>query len=176
MRIAALAVGAALAAFFAVCLAGGVFDEVVMSAGEEGPFCLVYREHTGPYREVKSVVSDVYRYLKDKRSITSSKGFARFLDNPQKVSPQHLRSIAGCITDSLLPDVQLPYKTDIFPRTRAVTGTFPIRTFLSQFTGPLKFYPRLFRFLSQEKLQADGSMMEIYDKAAKKIVYIAPVK
>jgi hypothetical protein len=176
MRIAAVAVGAALAAFFAACLAAGVFDEVVMSVGEQGPFCLVYREHTGPYREVTAVLLDVRRYLKDKRSVTSSKGFARFLDNPQKVSPQHLRSIAGCITDSLLPDVQLPYKTDIFPGTRAVTGAFPVRTFLSQLIGPLKFYPRLFRFLSQEKLQGDGSVMEIYDKAAKKIVYIAPVK
>ncbi len=176
MRIVAFIVGAALAAFFVAGLAAGVFDDVVMTVGEPGPFCLVYRDHRGPYRDIRSVMRDVRTYLTNRRLPIPSRGFARFLDNPQKVSPKYLNSMAGYITDSLLSDVRLPFKTAVLPKTRAVIGTFPVRTFLSQLTGPLKFYPRLFRFLSREKLEPDGPVMEIYDKVARSISYIAPVK
>ena len=59
---------------------------------------------------------------------------AVFYDNPNKVISDSLRSIAGYITDSVLPGVTPPYKTDVFEKTRAVTGVFPILTFMSQFT------------------------------------------
>lgn len=176
MRIVIAIVGITCAAFILLCRAAGVFDAVSMQTGEQGPYSLVFREHRGPYRGVKFALLDVYHYLNDKRSIVPQRGFAVFYDNPNKVKPDSLRSIAGYITDSILPGVTTPYKTDVFAKTRAVTGVFPIRTFMSQFTGPLKFYPRLLLYLKQEKLEATGPVMEIYDIGGKKIVYIAPVK
>ena len=175
-RIVIAVLGVTCAAFLLVCWAAGVFDAVSMQAGEQGPYSLVFREYKGPYRGVKFALYDVYHYLNDKRSIAPARGFAVFYDNPQKVKPDSLRSIAGYITDSILPGVTPPYKTDVFAKTRAVTGVFPIRTFMSQFTGPIKFYPRLLLYLKQEKLEATGPVMEIYDIGGKKIVYIAPVK
>jgi AraC family transcriptional regulator len=175
-RIVIAIAGITCAVFLLLCWAAGVFDTVDMHAGEQGPYSLVFREHRGPYRGVKLALYDVYHYLSDKRSIVPKRGFAVFYDNPQKVKPDSLRSIAGYITDSILPGVVPPYKTDVFAKTRAVTGVFPIRTFMSQFTGPIKFYPRLLLYLKKEKLEAAGPVMEIYDMAAKKIIYIAPVK
>jgi hypothetical protein len=175
-RIVIAVLGVTCALFLLLCRAAGVFDSVSMQTCEQGPYSLVFREYKGPYRGVKFALYDVYHYLKDKRSIAPAKGFAVFYDNPQKVKPDSLRSIAGYITDSILTGVAPPYKTDVFAKTRAVTGVFPIRTFMSQFTGPIKFYPRLLLYLKQEKLEAAGPVMEIYDIGGKKIVYIAPVK
>jgi len=165
-----------LAAFFVACYCVGVFDEVAMTAGGRGPFFLVYREHVGPYREVKFVKTEVARYLAGRNETIPARGFARFLDNPQKVRPENLRSIAGYITDSLLSAVTPPCKTDIFPQTRCVSGVFSIRSRLSQFIGALKFYPRLFRYCRREKLEMAGPVLEIYDDAGKRIEYIAPIK
>jgi hypothetical protein len=165
-----------LAAFFIACCYVGVFDEVVMTSGERGPFFLVYREHIGPYREVKFVKAEVARYLAGRHETVPARGFARFLDNPQKVQPENLRSTVGYITDSLLSGVTTPYKTDIFPQTRCVSGIFPIRSRLSQFIGALKFYPRLFRYCRREKLKMAGPVLEIYDSSEKRIEYIAPIK
>jgi AraC family transcriptional regulator len=176
MRIVIAILGITCAVFLLMCWAAGVFDTVNMKVAEQGPYSLVFREHKGPYRGIKYALYDVFRYLSDKRSIAPKLGFAIFYDNPQKVKPDSLRSIAGYITDSILPGVTEPYKTDVFAKTRAITGVFPIRTFISQFTGPLKFYPRLLLYLKQEKLEAAGPVMEIYNIAGKKIVYIAPVK
>jgi hypothetical protein len=176
MRTVAVIIFVAMAAFFVACFYAGIFDEVGMSVSEQGPYCLVYREHTGPYRDVRFVRIDVCTYLRDRGAAVPARSFVRLLDNPQKVKPENQRSIAGYVTDSLLPNVQPPYKTDIFPRTRAVSAVFPVRSFLSQITGPLKFYPRLFRYCGREKLETNGPVFELYDSAAKKIEYVAPVK
>jgi hypothetical protein len=165
-----------LAAFFVACYCVGVFDEVAMTAGERGPFFLIYREHVGPYREVKFVKTEVARYLAGRHETIPARGFARFLDNPQKVQPENLRSIVGYITDSILSGVTTPYKTDIFLQTRCVSGVFSIRSHFSQFIGALKFYPRLFRYCRREKLEMAGPVLEIYDGAGKRIEYIAPIK
>jgi AraC family transcriptional regulator len=175
MRIVVVVVAIACAVFLGLCICAGVFDTVTMSAGEMGPYCLVYREHRGPYRGVKYAMFDVYKYL-EKRSIVPRTGFAVFYDNPQKVMPADLKSIAGFITDTILAGVAAPYAAGTFARTRAVTAVFPLRSFMSQMTGPVKVYPKLQRFLQENKLESAGPVMEIYDIAAKKIVYIAPVK
>jgi AraC family transcriptional regulator len=176
MRILAAAVVFALAASFIVSFLLGVFDEMALSAGECGPYCLVYLDHTGPYREVNSVLPDIGRYLRNRGVPVPARAFASFLDNPRKVKPGNLRSMAGYITDSLLPDVKPPVKTAVIPATRAVKGVFPVRSFLSKNIGPLKFYPRLLRYCENEKLVMNGPVMEIYDSAGKRIEYIAPVK
>ncbi len=176
MRTVGVVLFLALVAFFITCYCAGVFDEVAIAAGQRGPFFLVYREHLGPYRDVKFVRADVCKYLMQRRSLSPTLGFARFLDNPQKVNRDRLRSIAGYITDSLLANVESPYKTGVFPKTRSVSGVFVVRSPLSQYIGALKFYPRLFRYCRREKLEMAGPVMEIYDAAGKRIEYIAPVQ
>jgi hypothetical protein len=176
LRIIITVIVIIFAAALAICFAAGVFDRVTLTDGEQGPYNLVFREHRGSYSGVKFALFDVYKFLKEKRSIDPRKGFAVFYGNPRKVKQEDLRCIAGYITDSLITDVGPPYKTEIFQRTRAVTGEFRLRTFMSQMAGPLKFYPRLFRFLKKENRELSGPVMEIYDMDAKKIVYVAPLK
>jgi DNA gyrase inhibitor GyrI len=153
----------------------GFFDDVKITIEDAGPYNLVFREHTGPYRGIKFVLYDVYRYLKDKKSIEPERAFAIFYDNPQKVKPENLRSAGGYIIDSLI-DITSPYKTQIFNRTTVIKGEFPIKSYMSQFTGPAKFYPRLYNHVKKNKLEISGNIMEIYEVKNKRIIYIVPIK
>jgi hypothetical protein len=176
MRILGAIIAAALLVFFALCYFAGVFDSLRLSVQEVGPYALIYREHKGPVQGVRFVLFNVYAYLKDKRSIRPERGFVVFLDNPQKTKKEELHSRAGYITDSLLTNVDSLYKTDVFPRTRAVTGTIRLRSFMSPMSGSVKFYSKLPEFLHRQMLEPAGPVMEIYDIPAKKILYCEPVK
>jgi hypothetical protein len=176
MRILAVVIAVALIAFFAMSYFGGVFDKADVTLSDAGPYNLLYREHKGPYRGVRFVLYDVYRFLKEKRSIVPGKGFAIFYDNPRKKNQNELRSIGGYITDTLLSDVPSPYATEVFAKTQSIVGTFPFRSFLSPMTGPMKFYPEMAKLVLKEKREIKGPVMEIYDISARKIMYVAPLK
>ena len=153
---------------------GGVFDTVALSRNDVGPFFLVYRFERGHYDEMKFVVNDVERYLRSSHSIHSSKGFAIFYDNPGTTVKDNLRSIVGCIVDSMV-DVVAPYQTAVYRRTDAVIGAFPIRSFFSYTTGLFKFSSRLDKYVETNKLSVSGPVMEVYDAEKKQIFYIASV-
>jgi hypothetical protein len=177
MRILAVIITVCLAAFFCLSYYAGVLDKADVALSVAcGPYNLIYREHKGPYKGVRVALYDVYRYLSEKRSITPQKGFAIFYDNPRTTKSADLRSIGGYITDSLLANVAAPYSVRVFQRTPAVVGVFPLRSFMSPMTGPMKFYPAMLALLEKTKRTPDGPVMEIYDVPGRKILYIAPVK
>jgi hypothetical protein len=176
VRILAIIIAISLIAFLTLSYYAGLFDKADVALHDAGPYNLIYREHKGPYREVRFTRQDVFRFLKEKRSMTPQKGFAIFYDNPRKKNPGELRSIGGYITDTQLTGVPAPYVTDVFPKTASIVGTFPLRSFMSPMTGPMKFYPEMLMRLARQKRETAGPIMEIYDVPAKKIIYIAPLK
>jgi hypothetical protein len=176
MRIVAIIIAVSLIVFLALCFVAGIFDPLTATIGEAGPFCVVYREHTGSYDNVKYSLYDVSKYLKDKRAILPRRGFALLLDDPAVVAKDKLRSESGYMTDTLLTNVSQPYKSGILSKKTGVIATFPLRSFLSPMTGPVKFYPKMAELLTKNNLRATGEIMEIYDMVSKRIVYFAPVK
>jgi hypothetical protein len=176
VRILGAVIGVALIAFFGLCYFAGVFDKVEVSVADVGPYAVVFRDHTGPYRDIRFVIRDVYGYLSEKRSVFPKKGFALFYDNPRKTKQQDLHSIGGYITDSLLTGVSVPYAVKILPKTESIIGTFPLRTFMSAMTGPMKFYPEMFKLLTEKKREIAGPVMEIYDASSGRIMYVAWLK
>jgi len=106
----------------------------------------------------------------------TTKGIAVFYDNPQTVKAQDLHSIAGCITDTVLTNLDTPYKSQILPKTRAIVGTFHIRSFLSNYTGTQKYYSAKESFARENKVVLAGPVIELFDMAARRVFYIAPIK
>lgn len=180
MRILAVIIAISLIAFFGLSYYAGIFDKLDASLSAAGPFNLVYREHTGPSRGVRAAQNDVFRFLSEKRSVVSRKAFAEYFYNPGKTKAEELRSIGGYITDSLMSGVPAPFVAEIFPQTLSIVGVFPLRSFMSIMTGPMKFYPKMAEILIKQKREAGrearGPVMEIDDVPAGKIVYIAPLK
>jgi hypothetical protein len=157
-----------------VAFMGGVFDSVTFSIRETGPYNLVYKEHRGPYAGIRITLNDVFKYVVKQHKGRVKQGFAIFYDDPAVVPSDSLRSIAGVITDTLLK-VSAPYKSALFPETKAIVGEFPIRSFLSYTSGTIKFYPQLQKYLSENQYQMSGPVMEIYDTPKRVITYIAPI-
>ncbi len=176
MRILGLIVGASALVFLCLCFFAGIFDTVKVRIDSMGPYNLVFREHKGPYKDVRFVLYDVYQYLTKKRSLTPTQGFAVYFDNPHTTKQNELRSQGGYITEKFLDSVSAPYAAEIFIKTECLIGEFPIRSVLSPMTGPMKFYPKMAEFLVKEKREIKGPVMEIYNIPAKKILYIAPLK
>ena len=176
MRILALIIAISLVAFIWLSYYAGVFDKADVALRDAGPYNLIYREHKGPYKDVQIAQYDVFRFLKEKRSMAPQRGFAIFYSNPRKKNPGELRSAGGYITDSLLSGVPVPYVAEVFPKTACIVGEFPYRSFMSLMTGSMKFYPEMLMLLAKQKREAAGPFMEIYNVPAKKILYIAPLK
>lgn len=174
MKIFAIIAAVVTALMLLVAFIGGVFDSVTFSIREAGPYNLVYKEHRGPYAGIRITLNDVFKYVAKEKKGRIKQGFAIFYDDPAVVSSDSLRSIGGVITDSLLK-VSAPYKSALFPKTKAIAGEFPIRSFLSYTSGTLKFYPQLQKYLSENQYQLSGPVMEIYDSPKRVITYIAPI-
>lgn len=174
MKIFAIIASVVTGLMLLVAFIGGVFDSVTFSIREAGPYNLVYKEHRGPYAGIRITLNDVFKYVVKQNKERIEQGFAIFYDDPATVSSDSLRSIAGVITDSLLK-VTAPYKSALYPKTKAIVGEFPIRSFLSYTSGTIKFYPRLHKYLSENQYQLSGPIMEIYDSPKRVIIYVAPI-
>jgi hypothetical protein len=176
MRIIVIIITVLFIFFLGVSFYAGMFDKLSLEIAEVGPYPIIYREHKGPYDGVKFALHDVYRHLKTKRMQWTTKGIAVFYDNPQTVKAQDLHSIAGCITDTVLTNLDTPYKSQIMPKTRAIVGTFHIRSFLSNYTGTQKYYSAKESFARENKVVLAGPVIELFDMGARRVFYIAPVK
>ncbi len=174
MKIFAIIASVVTGLMLLVAFIGGVFDSVTFFIREAGPYNLVYKEHRGTYSGIRITLNDVFKYVVKQNKERIKQGFAIFYDDPATVSSDSLRSIAGVITDSLLK-VSAPYKSAIYPKTKAVVGEFPIRSFLSYTSGTVKFYPQLQKRLSENQYQLSGPVMEIYDSPRRVITYVAPI-
>ena len=152
----------------------GMFDRVELTRETRGPYQLVYREHHGPYNEVRYVMNTVYRYVRDTLHLKTGTGFAAFYDDPQEGSDSELRSICGVVVDDSVP-ASSPYKSGIFRRTDAVIGTVRLRSFFSYAVGGYRFYAHLRQFTEKHKITRAGPVFELYDMSGRTIQYIAPI-
>lgn len=174
LKITGIIAGAVTLVMLFIAFIGGIFDSVEFSVQKSGPHNLIYKDHRGPYAGIRIILNDVLKYVVNQKKIRVLQGFAIYYDDPQKVSPDSLRSIAGVITDSLY-SVSDPYKSALFKQTDAVVGVFPIRSFLSYTSGTYKFYSQLQKYVSKNNLNILGPVLEIYDSAKRRITYIAPL-
>jgi hypothetical protein len=153
----------------------GGFKKVVVQINEQGGETLVYEKITGDYRQSGVVMDKVYNTLLEKYNTETFKGFGIYYDNPQKVEKSKLRSEAGCIIEEKdiekLSDLPASFSTKIFPRKKYITTEFPYKGKMSVLFSIMKVYPALGKFATENNLNDDGAVMEIYDIPNKKIYY-----
>lgn len=174
MKIFAIIASVVTAIMMIMAFIGGVFDSVTFSIQQAGPYNLVYKEHRGSYAGIRLILNDVFKYVVKEKKGMVKEGFAIFYDDPATVPSDSLRAIAGVITDSL-KEVSAPYKSALYPKTNAVVGEFPIRSFLSYTSGVVKFYPQLQKYLTENNLKQSGPVLEIYNSPKRVITYVASV-
>ena len=155
----------------------GFFTSISIAEKEMGGFWLLYEKHVGDYSETGKLIDSISARLLGEDAIEPSRAFGLYYDDPKKVEKENLRSIAGCILDkqdeNRIDYLKNNYTIKYFPPAKSVVAEFPFKGTPSIFMGIFKVYPQLAEYITQHKYPP-GPIMEIYDTANKKIVYIAP--
>ena len=129
----------------------GLFQDMKVSESSFGPYHLVYKEHIGPYPEVKKIFEEMQEYKK-KGKFDTEMAFGIYYDDPGKVEKSKLRSEIGFVLNEEEskklqgenPENDIKFKL-LSPRRYFYT-TFPYKNMGSFFLGVIKAYPALEKY------------------------------
>ncbi len=141
----------------------GFFKPLEIRQEKMGAMIFLYKEHVGPYHEITDAISAVESWAKDKK-IPCRKTFGEYLDNPQIVEHERLRSLGGCIVDSAVTDLPADIKVKTTHEKDYVVGLFHGAPML----GPYKVYPKMSEYMVKNNLKQGPSVIEIYEMITEK--------
>ncbi|PJZ51756.1 GyrI-like domain-containing protein [Leptospira adleri] len=167
------------------CLLGflfylGAFDRVQVKEDTLGPLYVLSHERIGDYNNIGATFEVLQKELPAK-GIQNFKLFGIYLDNPNEVPKDKLRSEVGAILSEPLSKVpeglSLDLKLRTIPKKRYVLSEFPFRNFLSIFLGIYKVYPKVFQACEERGCNLKGKYsMEIYEPITEhKTTYLVPL-
>ncbi len=117
---------------------------------------VLYKSHLGPYHEILPTLEDVERHLQHNNQICEP-SFGHYLDNPDLVDPERLRSEGGCFV-----------KESRFENEEFKIGHIPFGNYVVAFfegspsIGPWTVYPSVKKFARDQKLILKEDVYEIY--------------
>ncbi len=154
----------------------GGYKEVTLTYEEDGPWTVVSRQHFGAYHKIVPIMEEVEVWVK-KNGDPCRFTFGEFLDDPEQVEEDRLKSHTGCVVEKDLATTPLPegYSIRVLPRRWFVKATFDGAPSI----GPMKVYPKAQRFIQEQNLTLDGPIVEMYEIRADHQVrtrYFFPVK
>lgn len=136
----------------------GVNKDPKILGEKESEFHFLYKDNVGPYHEVSKEILAIEKLARDNQ-IACRKTFGEYLDNPELVDPDRLRSRIGCILeDPKVVGNSTPEGLKILSK--------PLKKYLlisfdgSPAIGPFKVYP-----LAENKWNHEGSdngVIEVY--------------
>jgi DNA gyrase inhibitor GyrI len=151
----------AIVVFFSYVLSYlGFFKPVVIDEKEMPAMHLLYKEHNGAYHKIAPVIEEVEHWATENK-IDCSKSFGYYLDNPDVVEEDRLRSWGGCVIDAgapLPPHLPEGFKTAELAAHKYVVAVFEG----SPAIGPQRVYPRVNDYIEKRRLHAAGPVLEQY--------------
>lgn len=148
----------------------GFFKDVVINEQPMPEMHLVYLEHVGSYHKILDALEKVEAWAKN-ANIDCSKSFGHFLDDPEVVEHERLRSDVGCIIDQSKSDLPEGFKTKTLP-----AGKYLVAEFMgSPAIGPMKVYSKARRQFIDRNLTPPEDVIEIYhrlDEKSMKTIYL----
>lgn len=141
--------------YFSIYL--GVFKPVLFDMGEFGPFHLVYKNHLGAYHKMGPVIESVEQWVKSKGQ-SCAQSFGEYIDDPQQVEQERLRSLGGCIVDKHFDQLPSDFEQKTLEKQFFIRGQFEG----SPAIGPYKVYLKAQKIMQEKGLEPNGSVFEIY--------------
>ena len=151
----------------------GVWKSVDVTQTEEPPMHLLYVTHVGPYHKISERIEVVETWARSNQ-VSCSNSFGEYLDDPEVVDEDRLRSHAGCVVDRPL---QAPEGFEF--------RTEPSQTYIraeysgSPAIGPWKVYPRLKEYAQTHRLRRATRVFEVYtllDGGRMSTLYLWPLE
>lgn len=155
LLVATLLVIVTLTAYLAYYL--GAFKAVDISESEKAAMKVIYKEHTGSYHKIVTIIEEVEAWAK-KNNIDCAESFGEYIDDANKVEEARLRSRGGCIVASIPANLPEGFLAREIPARKYVVATFEG----SPGIGPLKVYPKAESYMQERQLVLDGPIIEIY--------------
>jgi hypothetical protein len=133
-------------------------------------YILLGKNVTGPYNEANQYIEEVEKWAKE-NSVDCPKSFGQYLDDPQKIEPEKLRSFVGCVLDSELSETG-PYQLKHVKIEKAYSAKFGGSPAL----GPLKVYPDVYDWFKQNNILFPFAL-EIYtlNEGKYSTLYLFPI-
>ncbi|MCB0377778.1 MAG: GyrI-like domain-containing protein [Bdellovibrionales bacterium] len=139
----------------------GYFKDVEIQAQTLGPYTLMFKDHQGEYHKITSVIEAVETFAKDKGQ-GCEMAFGRYLDDPDQVDHDRLRSQGGCISSNPEAFVSLQgtegLKFENLPAREYIVASFNG----SPSIGPFVVYPKVKDWMKKYGYKIDGPVIEIY--------------
>lgn len=142
----------------------GAQKDVQIEVAERGPLYLLSKDHMGPYHQILPVIQEVERWALE-RGLPCGRTFGEYLDNPNAVDQDRLRSRGGCFLSAPLNVDHTGFNYEMRPARRYVVASFDG----SPAIGPLKVYPKVEEYLQTQRLKADGAVLEVYQVTGTKV-------
>lgn len=120
---------------------------------------LFFKDHTGPYHKINDQL-EAFEDQLSKKGIFCEKTFGEFLDDPNFVDEDRLRSQIGCVVSEKARQTYLgdEFQYRRIPSQKVVFAKFDG----SPSIGPLKVYPKARQFAADQRVQIVDSVFEIY--------------
>lgn len=143
----------------------GIYRPVTVTLEPRGPFYLVFKPHLGPYHKILPVIQDVEAWANG-HHLGCQTTFGEYLDDPQSVDEDRLRSRGGCVLKSALPTPPADYEYQPRPERSYAVGHFDG----SPAIGPYKVYPKVQKFLEEHRLKSTSPVIEMYTVTGEDVV------
>ena len=136
----------------------GFTKDVQIEVAARGPLLLLSSPHTGAYHQIGPAITKVEAWAKD-NNVHCPKSFAEFLDDPDAMDQDRLRSRGGCLLTSA-PTNNTPADFHFEEREKK---KYVVARFLgAPSIGPFKVYPRVREFIQERRLKRSGPVIETY--------------
>lgn len=137
----------------------GFFKDVIIVEKSMPAMTMIYKEHIGPYHKMLPTLESVEHWA-DENKIDCQKSFGHFLDSPDVVEHERLRSHVGCIVDKVPETLPHELKAKTLPQTHYFVAEFDGSPAL----GPIKVYKKAFQFIVENGHTPAEDVIEIYHR------------
>ena len=141
----------------------GFFKDVTITEKEQPAFQCVYLEHIGPYHKILESLEKVEAWAKEK-NVDCSRSFGHFLDDPDIIEHERLRSHVGCLVDAAPIEFASPFKFKTISSGKYFVADF----FGSPAIGPMKVYRKAKQEFYNRKLTPPEDVIEVYHRIDEK--------
>ncbi|MBX3022160.1 MAG: GyrI-like domain-containing protein [Bdellovibrionales bacterium] len=135
----------------------GAYKPVTLGIEKRGPYHLLFKQHVGPYHTIVSKIQDVERWVGE-HNLRCPQTFGEYLDNPEAVDQDRLRSHGGCVMPAEVSNVPPDFQQQIRPERYYAVAKFSG----SPAIGPFKVYPKLREYMEEQRLKSSSPVIEIY--------------
>lgn len=150
---------------FVVKQAGYFRDVKIEKLEDPLEFYMVYKTHIGSYHKMNDTIVEVEKKLAE-NNISCRVSFGHYLDAPEIVDEDRLKSHGGCILSTEMDVSKLELESKKITNQKFVRATFEGSPSL----GPIKVYGEIEEFMKKHELKKNGPILETYEAVGNSFV------